>query len=487
MRLAFGLPLLAVSRQAVTLNRSDLPGGWTGAALPQTPVMPKMVYGSARHATHTSALTKLSLVSTQSQSILGETVVPSAAMRSEQLHEIGSLEGKTRGVAASSTEGAHGVAASVASVGQARLPSGFGRVGVLIASHGDIDDLDEAEDYAKTAVLKNRAVPLPDFTRGIASKLGWLLVRNDIVNQYEAIGIKTNYRQNSEAQAKAIEKALRGMGIDARAYYGFNFTKPFIAQAMAQMRKDGIEHIVVFNQGAQYSSATGAENFRDVQEFLAETGDYSPSVVGVKQFSDDPRFRALLARRLQEDVDRIFPGVPYEDICILMGSHGLPNILQEKGDPATRQMLAATADIASRLPEALEVKQGFLNDDFFPGVSWTHPTAEELADEIAASGRKHILLDGRLSFTVHHRATFYDLDTEARDAIQAQVPDAKIVLADNFDGDPALADLMAQLAIESLMGQGDIEQLTQDQGAGAQSVHLRDRKQVEPRFVGGFA
>ena len=326
------------------------------------------------------------------------------------------------------------------------------RVGVLLASHGDIDSLSELENYAKTAVMKNPAVPLPSFARGIASKLGWLAIRKEIINQYHAIGEHTNYRANSELQAEALEKALETSGIEADVFYGYNFEQPFVADALEAMQKDNVKHIVVFNQGAQYSYATTAEDFMDVHDYLDDNKEFAPEVLGVKQFSDDPRFRSLLSKRLVESIEKAFPGVPYEDICIVMGSHGLPEPLLEKNDPAVAQMINAVNDIKSRLPEGLLVKHGFLNDNFFPGVAWTHPTAEELVDSIVQSGRKHILLDGRLSFTVHHRATFYDLNVETRQKILAMMPDAQVALADNFNSDPELARLFADLTIEALEG-----------------------------------
>jgi len=342
---------------------------------------------------------------------------------------------------------------------KALLPTVTGKVGVLLASHGDIDNLTELECYTKTAVMKNRAAPIPDFSRKTVAQVGWLAVQKGIIEQYKAIGINTHYRDHSAVQAKALEQALRAKGIDAEVYYGFNFTKPFIANALEKMRQDGVENIVIFNQGAQYSTATGAENFRDVQDYFSSHENFPKKIIGIKEFSNDTRFRQLLADRVLMDIDRIFKDVPYDDISILLGSHGLPKTLQKKGDPATNQMKTAATAIKARLPAALEVKQGFLDDDFIPGVAWTHPTAEELADEIAQSGRKHILLDGRLSFTVHHRATLYDLNVQTKKAILERVPDATVVLADNFDGDPDLADLLADITIDSLLNQADIENI----------------------------
>lgn len=330
------------------------------------------------------------------------------------------------------------------------------KIGVILASHGDINSLDEVPCYAKTAVRKNRAIPIPNRLRGITADLGWPLLKEEIDEEYRRIGIRTDYRQNSQTQAMALKEALRSQGVSAEVRYGFNFTKPFIAEAMDEFAAKGIEKVVVINQGAQFSLATSQENFNDVMSYLDNHSNYRPDVVGIRQFSSNPAFRELLAQRIRQDIAKKFPGAKPQDVAVFMGSHGLPRDLLKKGDPATMQMQEALADIRKRLPE-YKIYHGYLNDDFFPGNPWTKPAARDRAHEVAAGHYKYILLDGRLSFTVNHRATLYDLNYEARAIIAKESPESHVVFAENFDDDPELAHLLARSIVEATQGRGDTD------------------------------
>jgi len=154
-------------------------------------------------------------------------------------------------------------------------------------------------------------------------------------------------------------------------------------------------------------------------------------------------------------------------VLIFLTSHGLPKHLIDKGDKATKQMLDAYAVIKDDLlARGYQVEHGFLNDDFFPGARWTSPKAtvraEQIVEDVTLGKReapKHVLLDGRLSFTVHHRATLFDADIEAREILEtprgpawSRYKGAEVKLAPNFDSDPKFAALLATLTTEALAG-----------------------------------
>jgi protoporphyrin/coproporphyrin ferrochelatase len=309
------------------------------------------------------------------------------------------------------------------------------------------------EGYAKTAVLKNRGLQVPNFTRPLIGNLGWPLVKGLLLEQYTAFGFDTQYTQNTSAQAKALESALKSKGSNARVYFGYNFMAPFIETAVEQMKNDGIETIVVFNQGAQYSFATTEESFEDVSVGLDKLPGYNPTVIGYEEYSSDNRFRELFANKIEREVNAAFPNVDNQDICILLGSHGLPTSLIKKGDPATNQMLEVIEDTKSRLPQWLFF-HGFLNDDFFPGAEWTSPAMRDTAVDVARDVCQHVYMDGSLSFTVHHRATLFDMNVEARGIILEEKPEAKISFAKNWDADKEFANFVADLTLESLNGVG---------------------------------
>ena len=98
------------------------------------------------------------------------------------------------------------------------------------------------------------------------------------------------------------------------------------------------------------------------------------------------------------------------------------------------------------------------------GCTRSDDTAWDIRDDSCPA----VLMDGRLSFTTHHRATLFDLDVAAREIIE-ETPDLqgngelhplytplRAVLAPQWDAEPGFADLMADLTIEALEGQGDL-------------------------------
>jgi ferrochelatase len=338
--------------------------------------------------------------------------------------------------------------------------------GVLLASHGDIDSMAEVEDYIKTAYRKNDSVPFPSWFREITKQPAFLLSRQIVRDQYKQIG-PTHYRENTQKQVIALTKAFENKGINARAYAGFNFTHPFVEEALKKMQEDGVDRIVLINQGAQFSEATGGENIKDVKAYLKKHPEWKVDVHVVNQFSDDTRFRELLAKSIVDDVKRLFPKDKPEDVAILMGSHGMPVKIIEKGDPAIPQMQHLVKDLRKRLYN-FDIYHGYLNDDFIPGAKWIEPEVAKVAEQMNHKGCQKVMLDGRLSFTVHHRATLYDLNTVARlqlnkkpkanksSGLHAEDTTTNIQLAPNFDGDPAFAELLSEISQEAIQGKGDV-------------------------------
>ena len=355
--------------------------------------------------------------------------------------------------------------------GNSNAELGAPTVGVLLTSHGDINDYDEIEGYLRSAFLKNVGVPLPRWVREWVENPAYGIARGGIEEQYDIIG-PTRYRENANLQAERIRQALERKGVNATVYVGYNFMPPFVEDAVAEAHADGIEELVVFNKGAQFSLATLGESIEEIDLYMAteEAADWHVDMVAVRQFSDDERFRELFARVLDRDAKHFFPEVPAADVCLFVASHGLPLRLIRMGDPATEQMLEVVEDLKARLPQ-YPIYHGFLNDDFFPGAAWVDPPSDDTAWDIRNDSCPATLMDGRLSFTTHHRATLFDLDVAAREIIE-ETPDLqangephplfkplKAVLAPQWDDEPDFAALMADLTIEALQGEGDLIEL----------------------------
>lgn len=329
------------------------------------------------------------------------------------------------------------------------------KVGVLFSSYGDVDRPEEVEGYVKSALRDPDIAPIPGFLKGLVATLGWMFTGQGAVEEYRVIG-GSNYRETARKQADAVQKQLATLGIDATTYTGFIFTYPYISETMAEIHADGITDLVVFNQGAQYSKVTQGINVREVAKYLKLHSEYSPNVTVVRSFSDDARFRDLLAESIRTGLSENFAGVSPDDVCIYLPSHGLPMYLPDNGDPAYFQMLAAYEDMKSRFPAHL-VATGFQNHSEL-GAKWTLPDSDEQAHWLAAyADCPNILINGRISFTVDNIETLYDENVGQRAVISEAKPEAKVVVQKSFNYEPSFVNLLSLLTQDALSGRGDLE------------------------------
>ena len=337
---------------------------------------------------------------------------------------------------------------------QTSLNAAERKVGVLFSSYGDIDKPEEVEGYIKAALTDPDVAPIPWFLKGLVAHLGWLLEGKDAIEEYRVIG-GSNYRATARAQADLVQQELVAAGIEAKTYTGFMFVSPFIRETMAQIQADGITDLVLINQGAQYSKVTQGINIREVKSYLAKNKAYAPNAIAVKSFSDDPRFRDLVAKSIQQGLDENFAGIPASDVCIYLPTHGLPIALGQNGDPAEGQMRNAFADMKSRFPDNL-VAHGFQNHAEL-GTQWTLPDSDMQAKWLAEMADcPNILINGRISFAIDNIETLYDENVQQRSVIEAARPGTNVAVQKAFNSDAGFVKLMSTIAIEALNGKGDI-------------------------------
>lgn len=331
------------------------------------------------------------------------------------------------------------------------------RIGVLFSSYGDVDSPEEVPNYIKAAISDPDVAPIPGFLKGIVGELAARFGSKDAADEYRVIG-GSKYRATSRAQADLVAAELRKSGVEVKTYTGFVFTYPYIHEAMAKIQADGITDLVVFNQGAQYSKVTQGINIREVRTYLRKHSEYQPNVTAVRSFSEDPRFRDLLADSIRVGLSENFASVEPKDVCIFLPAHGLPQYLPDNGDPAFGQMLRAYEDMKSRFHEHLVVT-GFQNHSEL-GAKWTLPDSEEQAHFLAASADcPNVLINGRISFTVDNIETLYDEGVSQRGTILEARPETNVVVQKSFDLEPSFVQYIATITTEALEGKGDIQKI----------------------------
>jgi len=180
---------------------------------------------------------------------------------------------------------------------------------------------------------------------------------------------------HTEKQAKL----LRGyLGLKVRmpltVEFAMRYGHPSIADALARLKSEGCERVLVLPMYPQYAAASTASALDQVAEFLQRTRDV-PEIRMVKHFHDHPSYIGALASLVQEHWRQ--SGRPDK---LVMSFHGLPRFALARGDPYHCECHKT----ARLLAEKLELADSHWQIAFqsrFGRAEWIKPyTASTLAD-----------------------------------------------------------------------------------------------------------
>ncbi len=324
------------------------------------------------------------------------------------------------------------------------------KVGILIGSFGDIDHPElELRSFIRNTLTDPDILPLHPWLRRTIADIGWYIEKRSLFSKYAAIGGSSQMRKESRRQAIAIESELRTLGIDGKVYTGFTMTWPYVADALAAAKADGVKELIVLHQGAQYAPDTVGILLRHVRNYLATAWDWDVNARAISSFSDDPRFLSLITEQIRSGLNNDFPGLAKESICMMLPIHG--TLDREQSQTYLQQVRHITESIRNIFPEN-KVYVGFQNHDEIPLISWSKPTVAQALQNIDCSG---VLINGNISFTVDNLETLFEQHIETTEVIRQNAerrgkPHPRIVVQKVWNGDTDFARFIAQLISEAL-------------------------------------
>jgi ferrochelatase len=180
---------------------------------------------------------------------------------------------------------------------------------------------------------------------------------------------------HTEKQAKL----LRGyLGLKVRmpltVEFAMRYGHPSIADALARLKSEGCERVLVLPMYPQYAAASTASALDQVAEFLQRTRNV-PEIRLVKHFHDHPSYIGALASLAQEHWRQ--SGRPDK---LVMSFHGLPRFALARGDPYHCECHKTARLLAEKL-ELAESHWQIAFQSRFGRAEWIKPyTASTLAD-----------------------------------------------------------------------------------------------------------
>lgn len=296
--------------------------------------------------------------------------------------------------------------------------------GVLLMTYGSPSSPDDVERYM-TAVRGGRA-PEPELV-------------TEFRRRYDVIG-GSPLIEITQAQAEALERALGGAAV-VRA--GMRFSRPTIADRLAELARLGVADVVAVIMSPQYSELIMSGYRRAVEAAVDELGDLAPNVRVAGAWHLQPDFIAAVAGRIEEALARVESAHALENIPVLLTAHSLPRRVADQ-EPDYIQQLVDTATAIARAAGLADAQWRFCwqSAGHEPG-EWMKPDFADLMPELAAEGHRAVLV-APVQFLADHLEILYDVDVGARE--QAEDAGLEFARIESLNVDPRFIAALATVA-----------------------------------------
>jgi ferrochelatase len=263
--------------------------------------------------------------------------------------------------------------------------------------------------------------------------LAWLIARRRAPVAraiYGHIGGRSPIFEETRKQANALEAALSGDGVEAKAFVAMRYWHPFSDGAARAVKAFAPDKIVLLPLYPQFSTTTTASSLKDWARAARKVGLKAPTS-RVCCYPYEPGFVAGAAAKIAQAAAALKPDTGYR---LLLSAHGLPKRTIARGDPYQWQVEQSAAAIVKALNrpewEAVVCYQSRVGP-----LEWIGPATDSEIIRAGKDGKGVIIAP--IAFVSEHSETLVELDIEYRKlAAEAGVPDyrraATVGIQDDF-------------------------------------------------------
>jgi ferrochelatase len=322
----------------------------------------------------------------------------------------------------------------------------MGRVGVLLLNLGGPDQLEDVGPFLFNLFSDPEIIRIP--FPWLQRPLAWLIsTRRTKKSQenYRQIGGGSPLRQITEAQAQALQQQLQAKEQPAQVYVGMRYWHPFTEEAIARIKRDRIDRLVILPLYPQFSISTSGSSFRLLQRIWREDPKLeSVEYTVIPSWYKQPGYLQAMAQLIAQEMDSF----PNPDLVhIFFSAHGVPkSYVEEAGDPYQQEIEECTALIMQTLNRSNAYTLAYQSR--VGPVEWLQPYTEDAIEELGAKGVKDLLVVP-ISFVSEHIETMQEIDIEYREVAEAAgIHNFGRVPA--LNSHPVFIEGMADLVLEAL-------------------------------------
>jgi ferrochelatase len=326
------------------------------------------------------------------------------------------------------------------------------KVGVLLLNLGGPERIQDVGPFLYNLFSDPEIIRLP--TPALQKPLAWListLRASKSQAAYRSIGGGSPLRRITEQQARELQSELRGRGVEATSYVAMRYWHPFTESAVADIKADGVDQVVVLPLYPHFSISTSGSSFRELNRLRqADPAFRKLPIRCIRSYYDDPGYIAAMAELIATEIQACPDPASAH---VFFSAHGVPrSYVEEAGDPYQQQIESCSRLIMQNLAEKL----GHPNPHTLAyqsrvgPVEWLKPYTDDALHELGEQGVKDLVVVP-ISFVSEHIETLEEIDIEYREiATESGIVNFRRVPA--LDTNPTFIRGLASLVESALAG-----------------------------------
>ena len=326
------------------------------------------------------------------------------------------------------------------------------RVGILLMNLGGPERIQDVGPFLYNLFSDPEIIRLP--ISSLQKPLAWwisTLRSKRSEKAYRSIGGGSPLRRITEQQARELQSVLRQRGIDATTYVAMRYWHPFTESAVADIKADGINQVVVLPLYPHFSISTSGSSFRELSRLRDSDEAFKKLPLRcIRSWYDHPGYIQSMAELIAAQISLC--EIP-ADAHVFFSAHGVPKVyVEEAGDPYQNEIEACSGLIMNELQKVL----GYSNPSSLSYQSrvgpeeWLQPYTEDILEKLGKERTRELVVVP-ISFVSEHIETLQEIDIEYRQlAKDFGVVNFKRVPA--LDTYPLFIEGLADLVADSLEG-----------------------------------
>jgi protoporphyrin/coproporphyrin ferrochelatase len=334
----------------------------------------------------------------------------------------------------------------------------MGRLGVLLLNLGGPEQLSDVRPFLFNLFSDPEIIRIP--IAAFQKPLAWIISTSRAKKSqanYEKIGGGSPLRRITEAQARALESQLRSQGEDAKVYIGMRYWHPFTEDALAQIKQDEIEQLVILPLYPQFSISTSGSSFRLIEKIWNENPHLKPpQYTVIADWYQEPGYLQAMSELIATEIDKC----PNPDLAhVFFSAHGVPvSYVEEAGDPYQTEIEECTELIMQKIGR--QNNHSLAYQSKVGPIEWLQPYTEDAIVGLAEKGVTELVVVP-ISFVSEHIETLEEIDIEYREiAEEAGIHTFNRVPA--LDTNPVFIQTLVDLVLRAAAAPSlDIDRVTQ--------------------------